>query len=62
MLQRMDRYIVQAACTSKPWQWNKGKKRTKNPQKLHQAEYSSFSKSQRSDELYKWEPSKTRII
>ena len=49
-------YIVQDACTSNPCQWNKGKKRTKNPQKLHQAEYSSSSKRQRSDELYKWDP------
>ena len=49
-------YIVQAACTSNSCQWNKGKKRTKNPQKLHQAEYSSYSKRQRPDELYKWDP------
>ena len=49
-------YIVQDACTSNPCQWNKGKKRTKNPQKLHQPEYSSSSKRQRSDELYKRNP------
>ena len=49
-------YIVEAACTSKPCQWNKGRRRTKNPQKLHQTEYSSSSKRQRSDGLYKWDP------
>ena len=49
-------YIVQAACATNPCQWNKGKKRAKNPGKLHQAEYNSSSKSQRSDELYKWNP------
>ena len=49
-------HIVQAACTSYPCQWNKGKKRTKNPQKLHLAEYGSSSKRQKSDELYKWDP------
>ena len=49
-------YIVQAACTSNPCQWNKGKKRTKNPQNLYPAEYNSSSKKQKSDELYKWDP------
>ena len=51
-----NQHIVQAVCTSNPCQCNEGKKRTKNPQKLHQAEYSSSSKRQRSDELYKWDP------
>ena len=49
-------YIIQAACKSKPCQWNKGKKIAKHPQKPHQAEYISSSKGQRSDELYKWYP------
>ena len=50
------RYIVQAVCTSNLCQWNKGEKRTKKTQKLHQAEYNSSSKRKRSDELYKWDP------
>ena len=39
-------YIVTSPSTSKPCDWNKGKKRDKNPKPLHEASYSSVKRSQ----------------
>ena len=41
--------------TSQPYTWNRGKKREKKPQRLHEAEYSS-SKRKPPSELYMWDP------
>ena len=47
-------YFVTAPSTSKPCNWNKGKKRDKNPKPLHKACYSSVKRSQSS--LYNFDP------
>ena len=41
--------------TSQPCTWNRGKKSEKNPQRLHEAEYSS-RKHEPPSELYMWDP------
>jgi hypothetical protein len=48
-------FIVKNVCTSEPCQWNKGKKRTKNPTALHQTIYST-NKRWKPDKMYNWDP------
>lgn len=50
-----DKKLIIQSSTSQPCTWNKGKKREKIPQKLHQAEYGS-SKRKPPSELYTWDP------
>lgn len=48
-------YIVEKVSTSLPCSWNKGKKREKKTQKLHNVSYQS-NKRQKPDDLYYWDP------
>ena len=47
--------FVLNACTSEPCPWDKGQKRAKQPEKLHEAKYSS-SKRKPPDTLYNFDP------
>ena len=47
-------YCMTLPSTSNPCEWNKGKKREKNPKLLHKASYMSVKRSQSS--LYKFYP------
>ena len=53
--------VVDAPSTSQPCTWNKGKKRTKNPQKVHLATYSS-SKRKRPSCMHTWDPRPKIIV
>ena len=50
-----DKGVLVRPSTSAPCQWNKGKKREKKPQKIHQADYGSKKRKHPSD-LYNWDP------
>lgn len=47
-------HVLKNACTSLPCVWNKGKKRDKNPQKLHKALYSTLKRNP--TKLYDFDP------
>lgn len=46
--------LIENACTSLPCVWNKGKKRDKNPQKLHEAVYSGLKR--KPSKMYEFDP------
>ena len=48
-------HVVVEPSTSQPCEWNKGKKRMKDPKALHKSSYKSSKKSS-SSALYNWDP------